>query len=107
MPFPSETSIFWLAISWLAVWRITSLLCYEAGPFALMRRLRKYLKEGGYPKLLTCFHCTSLWISLIVVLAVFELRWMSILVALGIGGATSITERFLGGPAIEGDENYE
>ena len=44
----------------LAVWRVTALLVYDSGPRDVFVRLRDVL---GGP--LSCFWCTSVWVSLV------------------------------------------
>jgi hypothetical protein len=94
-PIPANDSIVWLLISWLVVWRITSLLCYERGPFALLTRLRRGLTIIGLHQLIICFHCTALWVSVMVVGALFNRSWPVLFLMFGIAGAASITERWL------------
>jgi len=48
----------------LAIWRITHLLGKEDGPFDLIFRLRQLAGEGVWGKLMDCFYCLSIWISL-------------------------------------------
>lgn len=48
----------------LAIWRITHLLSKEDGPFDLIFRLRQLAGEGVWGKLMDCFYCLSIWISL-------------------------------------------
>jgi hypothetical protein len=53
-----------LILGTLAVWRVTHLLAAEAGPWEVLARFRRTLGEGFWGKLLDCFYCLSLWISL-------------------------------------------
>lgn len=43
-------------LSILAVWRLSSLFCYEEGLFSIFERIRKVIK-------LNCFWCYSVWIA--------------------------------------------
>lgn len=107
LPQPADSSFAWLIASWLAAWRLTALLAYEAGPFELLSRLRVALARIGLHGLVTCFHCLAVWISAAVVLLVFEIEARSLLLVLAVAGAASITERLLGGvlqPATGGSE---
>lgn len=97
LPQPAESSVVWLVACWLASWRITALLVYEAGPFDLLSRLRVVLVRVGLRGLITCFHCLALWVSAVVVLLVYQLEPRSLLLIVAVAGAASISERFLGG----------
>jgi predicted RND superfamily exporter protein len=98
---PVTSSPLWLVICWLAVWRISMLLCYEAGPFDIFSHLRVGLVRLGLNRLVGCFHCLSFWVSAAVVLVVYQVQPHSILLVLGIAGAVSLTERFFEGAANE------
>jgi hypothetical protein len=56
--------IFEHVLAALCVWRITHLLQAEDGPWDLVVRLRRAVGEGFFGRLLDCFYCLSLWISL-------------------------------------------
>lgn len=56
--------IYELTLAALCVWRITHLLQAEDGPWDLVVRLRRTVGEGFFGRLLDCFYCLSLWISL-------------------------------------------
>ena len=55
---------YWLILGVLGVWRITHLFQAEDGPWDLIVRLRRAAGEGFWGKLLDCFYCLSLWVSL-------------------------------------------
>ena len=84
---------FWLLISILTVWRLTSMLCYEAGPFDLLSKIRKIFYKVGLGKLIDCFHCTSVWISLICTIAVYKPHAESLFLFLAIAAGASIIEK--------------
>jgi hypothetical protein len=48
----------------LAIWRITHLLAEEDGPWDLIAHLRAALGSSIFGRLMDCFYCLSLWISL-------------------------------------------
>lgn len=54
---------YWLALSMLAIWRITHLLSAEDGPWDVVIRLRKSAGDGFWGELFDCFYCLSLWIA--------------------------------------------
>src|SRR5271163_3027461 len=47
----------------LTVWRITYFLQAEDGPWDIVIRLRQFVGEGFWGKLLDCFNCLSVWIA--------------------------------------------
>ena len=52
-----------LFIGALAVWRVTSLLLREDGPWAILRVLREKVGMRVAPGLFACLRCASLWTS--------------------------------------------
>jgi predicted acyltransferase len=48
----------------LAVWRITHLLAAEDGPWDIIVWLRRKAGSSILGKLMDCFYCLSLWISI-------------------------------------------
>jgi hypothetical protein len=56
--------IYEITLAALCVWRVTHLLQAEDGPWDLVVRLRRTVGEGFFGKLLDCFYCLSLWISI-------------------------------------------
>lgn len=91
----------WLLLSTLVVWRVTAFVCYEEGPFDIMVLLRRGLVRIGLGRLVGCFHCTAVWISLVTVAAVYHPAVTSIFLVLAVAGAASIVERSLTGPEME------
>ncbi len=55
-------ALSWFIIALLGVWRITHLLVAEDGPWDMFAWLRKTVRRGSV-KLLDCFYCLSLWVS--------------------------------------------
>jgi hypothetical protein len=97
---PSEPLLF--ALSALAAWRVTALIAYESGPFRVVDRLRRLLVTLRLGQLVGCFHCLALWVSALVVLAVYEVTLWSLLLWAAVAGAVSIVERWLGGTMTTG-----
>jgi hypothetical protein len=93
--YPSS-SLAWLVLCWLAAWRVTVMIRYEAGPFDSFSWIRLALARIGLQRLVTCFHCTGVWVSTMFVLIMFEVHARSIILILAVAGAVSITERALG-----------
>ena len=57
-------------LSVLCVWRITHLFHAEDGPWDLLARLRRLAGNGVLGRMMDCFYCLSLWVSLPVALLV-------------------------------------
>jgi hypothetical protein len=55
---------YWLILATLSVWRVTHLLQAEDGPWDVVVKLRRAVGEGFFGKLMDCFYCLSLWISI-------------------------------------------
>jgi hypothetical protein len=55
--------LYWLILGSLTVWRITYFLQAENGPWDIVIRLRQFVGEGFWGKLLDCFYCLSVWIA--------------------------------------------
>ena len=56
---------FLFIIILLAVWRLTYLIQAEDGPFEIIYRIRLFMGDGFFGKLMDCFYCLSIWIALI------------------------------------------
>ena len=54
---------YWLVLGILAVWRITSLVGSEDGPWDVFAKLRNSVGDGLLSKGLACFYCLSLWVA--------------------------------------------
>jgi hypothetical protein len=54
---------YWLTLGTLTVWRITSFLQAEDGPWDVVIRVRRLVGEGFWGRLLDCFYCLSVWIA--------------------------------------------
>lgn len=106
LPLPASDSPVWLLLCAFAAWRLTALVCYAAGPFDLFTRMRRIAVAAGLYRLISCFQCTSVWVSAMVVAVVYERRWMTILVFLAVAGLVAAMERWLGG-AVAGPREEE
>ena len=61
----NESSLIWrFVLCALAIWRTTHLLAEEDGPWDLIVRLRAGLGASIFGRLMDCFYCLSLWVSL-------------------------------------------
>jgi hypothetical protein len=67
--------------------------------------VRAILATAGLQRLVSCFHCAAIWVSLVFVGILFERRWATLFLVLAVAGAASITERWLvGTQAVSPDE---
>ncbi len=85
----------WLLISILAVWRITSFICFDAGPFDAMTKIRLILYKLKLGKLIDCFHCSAVWVSIILSLAIYRVNLSTIFLTLAIAGGASVIEKII------------
>lgn len=85
----------WLLYS-LVVWRVSSLLTHERGPFDVFGKLRDrlgiYYDEASQcqgrnevARALCCLWCTSVWVALIAALLFFREQWIVYTLALSAG----------------------
>lgn len=102
LPPLESTSPVWLVCCWLASWRISSLLAFEAGPFDLFSHMRTGLARLGLGGLISCFHCLAVWVSTVIVLLAYELHPRSALLTLAVAGGVSLVERALDERAASG-----
>ena len=105
LSLPSSSSPVWLIVASLAVWRISAMICYERGPFGMLISVRRLLVRMSLHRLVTCFHCTAFWVSIVVVGILYGAQPLSLLVALGASGAASILERWLTGDTTITEES--
>lgn len=72
-----------------AVWRITHFFVAEDGPLNIVVRLRAKLGDSEAGKVMDCFYCTSIWVSLLFAffLAQGLISW--IVCVLALSGAAS------------------
>lgn len=86
-----------LLIGILATWRISALLCFDAGPFDIFQRLRDLAERWEFLSgLLGCLWCTSMWVGFYVALfmiTVWKLPyyWLALLPFAFSGGAILLT----------------
>ena len=77
----------------LAVWRITHLLAYEDGPADMIFRLRAWLGDRFWGRLMDCFLCLSLWIAAPAAVLVTRRPADCVLTWLALSGAACLLER--------------
>ncbi len=89
-------SEFDLLILSLATWRLARLLTQEAGPFALIARLRARVSGDSDEGLMTCIYCMSVWAA-IGAFALWRFDVPYILEVAAVSGAAMLLHRHTGG----------
>jgi len=84
---------YWLALGILAVWRVTHFLSKEDGPWDLSARLRRRAGQGFWGRLLDCFYCVSLWVSVPCAVLIGENARHTALLWLALSAGASLLER--------------
>lgn len=95
-----------LLIACLIVWRITSLLVAETGPFGILARSRDWIGVGYdevsqcrgnnvIAEMLCCFRCTSVWVALPLAVLWFRDEWLAYTLAISAGAI--MMERIIDG----------
>lgn len=81
------------ALASIAAWRVTHLLAYEDGPGDAVAVLRERAGDGFAGRLLDCFACVSVWVSVPFAPAVARTRRDLPLAWLALSGAACLLER--------------
>jgi len=86
-------SIWRFTLCALALWRVTHLLAEEDGPWDAIVQLRVALGSSIFGRLMDCFYCLSLWLS--IPLAIWLSRaWVELPVLwLALSGVAGLLER--------------
>jgi hypothetical protein len=91
-----DNPIWRFILAALAVWRITHLLAEEDGPWDLVARLRSALGAAFLGRLMDCFYCLSLWISLPLAIWLSQ-GWIGLLLHWqALSGAACLLQKFAG-----------
>ena len=93
----------------LAVWRVSSLLCHEDGPYAIFRRMREELERREselFWALLQCVWCTSVWVGtgLIVAWILVPQLARQFAVVMSASAVAIIIQTWIEGRQSEGDD---
>ena len=99
----------------LGTWRLTHLLVNEDGPWDVLKGLRNALSRSIAGKLLDCFYCASLWLSIPLCFVTGETATERLLLWPALSAAAIFLENLsarLGQPAaadyfVEGDHTHE
>ena len=91
---------FRFVVAALAVWRLSHLLAAEDGPWDVIVRLRRGLGTTNWGKLMDCFYCLSIWISVPFAFFVANGTLDRFVVWLALSGAASLANKFSQEPVI-------
>ena len=95
--FGSSGLIWRFCLAALAVWRLTHLFAEEDGPWEVIARVRARLGAGVLGRLMDCFYCLSLWVSLPIAVWLSN-GWIGLLVHWqALSGAACLFQRATGG----------
>ena len=78
----------------LAVWRITHLIQAEDGPFEIIYRIRKFVGDGFFGKLMDCFYCSSIWVAAIPAIYLGQTLLWKVLLIFAFSGGAILLEKF-------------
>jgi len=91
---------FRFVIAALAVWRLSHLLAAEDGPWDIIVRIRRRLGTTNWGKLMDCFYCLSVWISIPFAFFVVNGMLDRFIVWLALSGAVSLANKFTREPVV-------
>lgn len=86
-------TLVFLLIIILFVWRLTHLISQEDGPFNIIFNVRKFVGDGFFGKLMDCFYCLSIWISLIPAIYFGDNLLQKIILCFAFSGGAIILEK--------------
>ncbi len=94
--------IFWarFLVAGLATWRVTHFLASEDGPADVMFRLRAWLGSSLLGKLMDCFGCLSIWVSVPFAFVVTRRLKDDVLIWLALSGGAFLLERATSTPLM-------
>ena len=86
--------LYHLLLGGLCVWRITHLFQAENGPWDVFVRIRHAAGESVLGRMINCFYCLSLWVSLPVAFVIEQAAVERVLKWLAFSAAAILLERF-------------
>lgn len=95
------SDLYRLLLGVLCVWRITHLFQAEDGPWNVIAGIRRAAGDGFWGRLLDCFYCLSLWVSVPVALMIGRTAAERALLWLALSGGAILAERTTIPPAAE------
>jgi Protein of unknown function (DUF1360) len=108
-------SWFRLTLGILATWRLTHLLVAEDGPWDTLSHFRKRFSKSIIGRLLDCFYCSSLWVSILFCLLLAQTLKDRFILWLALSAGAILLENLsarIGEPAaatyvVEESQNHE
>jgi hypothetical protein len=95
-----------LLLGVLGVWRITHLFQAEDGPGNVIVRIRRAAGDSPMGRLLDCFYCLSLWVSLPVALIIGQSVIERALLWLALSTGAILLERVIS-ERVSGDDSSQ
>jgi hypothetical protein len=90
------SATYWFVLGVLAVWRVTHLLNAEDGPGDAFVKVRRLAGNGFWGRLLDCFYCLSLWVSIPAAVLLANSWHEMVLLWLALSGGACLFERATG-----------
>jgi hypothetical protein len=99
----NTAAAFWIrfVLAVLATWRLSHLLASEDGPWEILARVRRWLGDSVFGRMMDCFGCVSIWVA--APISFFVLRRLPELFFcwLALSGAAFMLERLHPEPHAE------
>ena len=87
------SDLYRLLLGVLCVWRITHLFQAEDGPWDVIVRLRRAAGDSFVGRLMDCFYCLSLWVSIPLAWAIGRTAAERVLMWIAFSGGAILAER--------------
>ncbi|MGA7239783.1 MAG: DUF1360 domain-containing protein [Bryobacteraceae bacterium] len=87
------SDLYRLLLGVLCVWRITHLIQAEDGPWDAIVSIRRAAGDSFVGRLMDCFYCLSLWVSLPVAWAIGRTTAERLLMWVAFSGGAILAER--------------
>jgi hypothetical protein len=103
----SVNDLYRLLLGVLCVWRVTHLFQAEDGPWDVIVHIRRAAGDGFMGRLLDCFYCLSLWVSLPLAWAIGRTWLERGLMWLAFSGGAILLERCTVRPELGDQPVYQ
>lgn len=87
------SDLYRLLLGVLCVWRITHLFQAEDGPWDVIVGMRRAAGDSFFGRLMDCFYCLSLWVSIPVAWVIGRSAAERVLMWIAFSGGAILTER--------------